>query len=160
MSLLAVAVSGRGVVDPAEPELAERMAGEYAQRRAHKGVTLDAARDVVAQPSYFGTLMVLLEPSPAEGRATRPLTSRSKRPGSPAGSITFSSVNRAGNQLPKSSPRAFGTSATSSGPHAHGNRPSSALPVPPGVLSLGKEQTQSVATGCVRLRRNNVVSRR
>jgi len=57
---LGVDISAADVVDPAEPELAERMAHEYAQRRAHKGVTLDAARDVIAQPSYFGTLMVLL----------------------------------------------------------------------------------------------------
>jgi phosphate acetyltransferase len=53
-------VAAADVVDPADPELAERFAHEYARRRAHKGVTLDAARDVVAQPSYFGTLMVLL----------------------------------------------------------------------------------------------------
>ncbi len=57
---LGVDISAAHVVDPAEPELAERIAREYARRRAHKGITLDAARDVVAQPSYFGTLMVLL----------------------------------------------------------------------------------------------------
>jgi phosphate acetyltransferase len=36
------------------------MAVEYARRREHKGVTMDAARDVVVDVSYFGTLMVAL----------------------------------------------------------------------------------------------------
>jgi phosphate acetyltransferase len=55
---LGLDVSAAQVLDPADPELAERFAKEYAKRRAHKGVTVDQARDVVAQPSYFGTLMV------------------------------------------------------------------------------------------------------
>ncbi len=33
---------------------------EYHRLRAHKGVTLDRARDTVTDPSYFGTLMVQL----------------------------------------------------------------------------------------------------
>jgi phosphate acetyltransferase len=49
-----------GVVDPGEPGLRERLAGEYARRRAHKGVTVDLARDVVVDVSYCGTLMVEL----------------------------------------------------------------------------------------------------
>jgi phosphate acetyltransferase len=57
---LGLNVSRARVVDPRDPELLERFAQEYATRRAHKGVTIDAARDVVAQPSYFGTMMVLL----------------------------------------------------------------------------------------------------
>ena len=51
---------GAHVLDPADPELVERFAAEYAARRAHKGVTVDAARDVVSDVSYFGTLMVAL----------------------------------------------------------------------------------------------------
>jgi phosphate acetyltransferase len=51
---------GAHVLDPADPELVERFAQEYASRRAHKGVTVDAARDVVSDVSYFGTLMVAL----------------------------------------------------------------------------------------------------
>src|SRR6185295_8095888 len=51
---------GAHIVDPSEPELLERFAREYAARRAHKGVTVDAARDVVSDVSYFGTLMVAL----------------------------------------------------------------------------------------------------
>ena len=48
------------VVDPCEPDMRERLAGEYARRRAHKGVTVDLARDVVIDVSYCGTLMVEL----------------------------------------------------------------------------------------------------
>jgi len=48
------------VVDPFDDELGERFAQEYARRRAHKGVTVDQARDVVTDVSYFGTLMVEL----------------------------------------------------------------------------------------------------
>ena len=51
---------GAHVLDPSDPELVERFAAEYAARRAHKGVTVDAARDVVSDVSYFGTLMVAL----------------------------------------------------------------------------------------------------
>jgi phosphate acetyltransferase len=48
------------VLDPHDPELLERFATEYATLRAHKGITVDAARDVVVDVSYFGTMMVLL----------------------------------------------------------------------------------------------------
>jgi phosphate acetyltransferase len=51
---------GAHVLDPSDPVLVERFAQEYAARRAHKGVTVDAARDVVSDVSYFGTLMVAL----------------------------------------------------------------------------------------------------
>jgi phosphate acetyltransferase len=57
---IGVDIEAASVLDPADPELAERFAQEYARRRAHKGVTVDQARDVVADPSYFGTLMVAL----------------------------------------------------------------------------------------------------
>ncbi len=58
---LGLDIAGAHVLDPAEPELAEHFALEYARRREHKGVTVDVARDIVADPSYFGTLMVALE---------------------------------------------------------------------------------------------------
>ncbi len=48
------------ILDPHDAELLERFATEYAALRAHKGVTVDAARDVVVDVSYFGTMMVLL----------------------------------------------------------------------------------------------------
>lgn len=46
------------IVDPALSPLRERFAETYAQLRAHKGVTLAQAQDVVFDPGYFGTLMV------------------------------------------------------------------------------------------------------
>jgi phosphate acetyltransferase len=39
-------------------DLRERFAATYAKARAHKGMTLVQARDIVTDPSYFGTLMV------------------------------------------------------------------------------------------------------
>ncbi len=48
------------VLDPHDEQLRERFATEYASRRAHKGITADAARDVVVDVSYFGTMMVEL----------------------------------------------------------------------------------------------------
>ncbi|GAA1961979.1 phosphate acetyltransferase [Catenulispora subtropica] len=46
------------VVSPADPELVEEFAHEYTRLRAHKGMTLDKARDLVQDVSYFGTMMV------------------------------------------------------------------------------------------------------
>jgi phosphate acetyltransferase len=57
---LGLDVGAAGIVDPHDPHLRERFAAEYARLRAHKGVTLDAARDIVVDVSYFGTMMVLL----------------------------------------------------------------------------------------------------
>ena len=48
------------VIDPMESTLRERFAEEYARIRAHKGVTLEDARDRVTDVSYFGTMMVHL----------------------------------------------------------------------------------------------------
>ncbi len=55
---LGVDISGAELVDPATSPLREAFAAEYAAIRAHKGVTLDQARDRVLDPSYFGTMMV------------------------------------------------------------------------------------------------------
>ncbi|MCE7080952.1 phosphate acetyltransferase [Streptomyces sp. ST2-7A] len=46
------------VVDPQTSPLRERFAELYAGLRAHRGVTPELAYDVVAEVSYFGTLMV------------------------------------------------------------------------------------------------------
>ena len=53
-----VDISGALVVDPATSPWREEFAASYASLRAHKGVTLDLARDVVTDPNYFGTMMV------------------------------------------------------------------------------------------------------
>ncbi|MGB3827815.1 MAG: phosphate acetyltransferase [Ornithinimicrobium sp.] len=55
---LGLDISRADVIDPASDERREAYADTYAELRAHKGVTTDQARDVVADPSYFGTLMV------------------------------------------------------------------------------------------------------
>jgi phosphate acetyltransferase len=55
---LGVDISGAAVVDPSTSAWREGFAAEYAALRAHKGVTLDQARDRVVDPSYFGTMMV------------------------------------------------------------------------------------------------------
>ncbi|MFJ7074673.1 phosphate acetyltransferase [Streptomyces sp. NPDC098781] len=46
------------LIDPASSELRDRFAERYAEFRAHKGVTVELAYDVVSDANYFGTLMV------------------------------------------------------------------------------------------------------
>lgn len=48
------------IVSPQDPGLIEQFAAEYAQLRAHKGVTIDQAREKLRDLSYFGTMMVHL----------------------------------------------------------------------------------------------------
>ncbi|MFZ6992389.1 phosphate acetyltransferase [Curtobacterium sp. RRHDQ66] len=48
------------LVSPFDPELRERFAEEYAKLRAHKGMSVELARDTVTDVSYFGTMMVQL----------------------------------------------------------------------------------------------------
>ncbi|MFI1565545.1 phosphate acetyltransferase [Streptomyces sp. NPDC020490] len=46
------------LIDPATSELRDTFAEKYARLRAHKGVTVELAYDVVSDANYFGTLMV------------------------------------------------------------------------------------------------------
>ncbi|WP_326693975.1 phosphate acetyltransferase [Streptomyces sp. NBC_01387] len=55
---LGIDLTRADVVDPVTSELRDRFAEVYAKARAHKGVTVELAHDVVADASYFGTLMV------------------------------------------------------------------------------------------------------
>ena len=55
---LGVDLGGAELVDPQESELRKRFAERYAELRAHKGVSVELAYDVVADVNYFGTLMV------------------------------------------------------------------------------------------------------
>jgi len=57
---LGVDLTAARILSPLDPELREQFAAEYARVRAHKGMTVDAARDVVTDVSYFGTMMVHL----------------------------------------------------------------------------------------------------
>ena len=53
-------LDGVEIVNPTDPELVERFAAEYARVRAHKGVTVEQAREKMKDLSYFGTMMVHL----------------------------------------------------------------------------------------------------
>jgi phosphate acetyltransferase len=55
---LGVDLADAQLIDPATSELRESFAERYAAVRAHKGVTVELAYDVVADVNYFGTLMV------------------------------------------------------------------------------------------------------
>ncbi|MFG2010238.1 phosphate acetyltransferase [Micromonospora sp. NPDC048868] len=55
---LGIDITGAQVVDPVTSEWRDEFATTYAELRAHRGMTADLAHDVVAQPNYFGTLMV------------------------------------------------------------------------------------------------------
>ena len=57
---LGVDLAAAKVLSPIDPELRERFAVEYAKLRAHKGMTVEEARDIVTDVSYFGTMMVHL----------------------------------------------------------------------------------------------------
>jgi phosphate acetyltransferase len=57
---LGVDVSAAHLLSPSDEELRGRFAEEYHRRRAHRGVDLETARDVVVDVSYFGTMMVEL----------------------------------------------------------------------------------------------------
>jgi phosphate acetyltransferase len=57
---LGVDISEATILSPLDDELRERFAVEYAAVRAHKGMTVEAARDIVTDVSYFGTMMVHL----------------------------------------------------------------------------------------------------
>ncbi|MFF8803705.1 phosphate acetyltransferase [Streptomyces omiyaensis] len=55
---LSVDLRGTQLIDPQTSELRDAFAEKYAALRAHKGVTVELAYDVVADVNYFGTLMV------------------------------------------------------------------------------------------------------
>ncbi|WOI62380.1 phosphate acetyltransferase [Streptomyces fradiae] len=55
---LSIDLSGAQLIDPAESELRQRFAERYAALRAHRGVSVELAYDVVSDVNYFGTLMV------------------------------------------------------------------------------------------------------
>lgn len=46
------------VIDPLDSELLDRFALRYHEMRGHKGITMDKARDIMTDVSYFGTMMV------------------------------------------------------------------------------------------------------
>jgi phosphate acetyltransferase len=59
-SALGLDLDEASILSPQDPELVEKFAAAYAEARAHKGMTLERAREVVTDISYFGTMMVHL----------------------------------------------------------------------------------------------------
>ncbi|MEU6277563.1 phosphate acetyltransferase [Streptomyces populi] len=55
---LGIDISATQLIDPQTSPLRDPFAEKYAELRAHKGVTVELAYDVVADVNYFGTLMV------------------------------------------------------------------------------------------------------
>ncbi|WP_137993273.1 phosphate acetyltransferase [Streptomyces vilmorinianum] len=55
---LSVNLGDAQLIDPQTSELRDAFAEKYAALRAHKGVTVELAYDVVSDVNYFGTLMV------------------------------------------------------------------------------------------------------
>jgi phosphate acetyltransferase len=59
-SALGLDITGAHLLSPVNPLLVERFAVEYTRMRAAKGMTIERAREVVTDVSYFGTMMVHL----------------------------------------------------------------------------------------------------
>jgi phosphate acetyltransferase len=57
-SVLGLDLDDASIVSPLDPALVEKFAAAYAEARAHKGMTVERAREVVTDVSYFGTMMV------------------------------------------------------------------------------------------------------
>jgi phosphate acetyltransferase len=55
---LGIDLTDATIVSPFDPNYRERFASAYSALRSHKGVTLEQARDIVTDVSYFGTMMV------------------------------------------------------------------------------------------------------
>lgn len=55
---LGIDLGATQLIDPATSQLRDRFAEKYAELRAHRGVSIELAYDVVADVNYFGTLMV------------------------------------------------------------------------------------------------------
>jgi phosphate acetyltransferase len=55
---LGVSLDGVAVLDPKASDHAEEFAVDYTELRKHKGMTIERAREVMTDISYFGTMMV------------------------------------------------------------------------------------------------------
>lgn len=55
---LGIDISGAQIIDPATSPMRAGFSEYYAEVRAHKGMTIELANDVVTDVNYFGTLMV------------------------------------------------------------------------------------------------------
>jgi phosphate acetyltransferase len=57
---LGLALDDATIIDPHDEAWVDRFAHEYTAMRAHKGMTVERAREIVPSVSYFGTMMVKL----------------------------------------------------------------------------------------------------
>ncbi|PZR54924.1 phosphate acetyltransferase [Xylanimonas oleitrophica] len=57
---LGLDIASAQVLSPHDPEHVELFAEEYTRLRSHKGMTVERAREIVTDVSYFGTMMVHL----------------------------------------------------------------------------------------------------
>ncbi|MBP1818849.1 phosphate acetyltransferase [Mycobacterium sp. OAE908] len=55
---LGVDLSPAAVLNPRTSELCDKFAEQYAELRKHKGVTVEQAREIIHDVSYFGTMLV------------------------------------------------------------------------------------------------------
>jgi phosphate acetyltransferase len=55
---LGLDLSAAAVLNPQTSELCDKFAEQYAELRRHKGVTLEQAREIIHDVSYFGTMLV------------------------------------------------------------------------------------------------------
>ncbi|MGE2726490.1 phosphate acetyltransferase [Mycolicibacterium pulveris] len=55
---LGIDLSSVTVLDPQTSELCDKFAEQYAELRKHKGVTVEQAREIIHDVSYFGTMLV------------------------------------------------------------------------------------------------------
>ena len=55
---LGVDLSAAKVLNPRTSDLCDRFAEQYAELRKHKGVTVEQAREIIHDVSYFGTMLV------------------------------------------------------------------------------------------------------
>jgi phosphate acetyltransferase len=55
---LGVDLAAAKVLNPRTSELCDKFAEQYAQLRKHKGVTVEQAREIIHDVSYFGTMLV------------------------------------------------------------------------------------------------------
>jgi phosphate acetyltransferase len=55
---LGVDLSAAAVINPRTSELCDKFAEQYAELRKHKGVTVEQAREIIHDVSYFGTMLV------------------------------------------------------------------------------------------------------
>jgi phosphate acetyltransferase len=56
---LGVDISDAAIISPSDEQYVARFAAKFAELRASKGVTVEAAREIVKDVSYFGTMMVV-----------------------------------------------------------------------------------------------------